>query len=251
MILDNIANPAALKNLTPQELQDLCTELRSEIVNITAKNGGHLGANLGIIEIIVAAHYVFNCGEDKFIFDVGHQAYAHKLLTGRRGIMENLRSADGASGFPDPSESQYDHFIAGHASTSLSAALGIAKARDLSSSKFSVVSFLGDGSLSGGMIYEAMNNIGNIGNFVVILNDNKMSISESVGAMRRYLSKLLSSKGSLVIRKQISRLLDTFPPRTARVIERMIKHIVSALGVGNIFEEFGFHYIGQINGHDL
>jgi 1-deoxy-D-xylulose-5-phosphate synthase len=251
MILDNVTDPSTLKTLTTQDLQTLCAELRSEIISITAKNGGHLGSNLGIIEIIVAAHYVFSCGQDKFIFDVGHQAYAHKLLTGRRGIMENLRSAGGASGFPDPGESQYDHFIAGHASTSLSAALGIAKARDLSNSKFSVVSFIGDGSLSGGMIYEAMNNIGNIGNFVVILNDNKMSISESVGAMRRYLSKLLSSKGSMIVRKRISRLLDALPSRTARVIERMLKHIVSAVGVGNIFEELGFHYIGPIDGHDL
>ncbi|MDR1609679.1 MAG: 1-deoxy-D-xylulose-5-phosphate synthase [Holosporales bacterium] len=251
MILDSITDPSILKTLTTQKLQTLCSELRSEIVNITAKNGGHLGSNLGIIEIIVAAHYVFNCGQDKFIFDVGHQAYAHKLLTGRRAIMKNLRSTGGASGFPDPGESQYDHFIAGHASTSLSAALGIAKARDLSNSKFSVVSFLGDGSLSGGMIYEAMNNVGDIGNFVVILNDNKMSISESVGAMRRYLSKLLSSKSSMIVRKRISRLLDALPSRSARVIEHMLRHVVSAVGVGNIFEEFGFHYVGPIDGHDL
>ncbi|MDR1365155.1 MAG: 1-deoxy-D-xylulose-5-phosphate synthase [Holosporales bacterium] len=251
MILDDITAPSALQGLTLKELRTLCSELRAEIIDITAKNGGHLGSNLGAVEIIVAAHYAFNCGVDKFVFDVGHQAYAHKLLTGRRELMKKLRNAGGASGFPDPSESQYDHFISGHASTSLSAALGIARARDLSNSQFSVVSFLGDGSLSGGMIYEAINNAEGVGNFVVILNDNEMSISESVGAMRRYLSKLLSSRGSLMFRKRISRLLSMLPSKMSRTIERVVKNAVSIMSGHNIFEEFGFQYIGPIDGHDL
>ncbi|MDR1333151.1 MAG: 1-deoxy-D-xylulose-5-phosphate synthase [Holosporales bacterium] len=251
MILDCVSDPASIKKLTIPELTTLCSELRAEIIEITAKNGGHLGSNLGAVEIIVAAHYVFNCPHDKFIFDIGHQAYTHKLLTGRRDIMQNLRSAGGASGFPDPCESGYDHFIAGHAATSLSASLGIARARDLNRDLFKVVSFLGDGALSNGMIYEAMNDMGSVRDFIVILNDNKMSISESVGAMRRYLSKLLSSRGSLAFRRYISKLLSMLPRKTARAIERVIKGAVSTIGGYNVFEEFGFQYIGPVDGHDL
>ena len=159
MILDSISKPSDIKSLTIAQLRELCDELRSEIIRITTNNGGHLGSNLGAIELIVAIHYVFDIEIDRLIFDVGHQAYAHKLLTGRRKLMENLRTENGASGFPDPKESEYDHFIAGHASTSMSASLGIAKARDLDGGTYKVISFLGDGSLSGGMVYEAMNNV--------------------------------------------------------------------------------------------
>ncbi|MDR1390939.1 MAG: 1-deoxy-D-xylulose-5-phosphate synthase [Holosporales bacterium] len=251
MILDGLSNPTDIKKLSLAELNDLCLELREEIIRVTSKNGGHLGSNLGAVEIIVAAHYVFNIEKDKFVFDVGHQAYAHKFLTGRKELMENLRSKGGASGFPDPAESKYDHFIAGHASTSLSAALGISKARDLKGENFKIISILGDGSLSGGMIYEAMNNLAGAGNFIVILNDNQMSISESVGSMRRYLSKLLAMRGSLAFRRRFSSMLSIFSPKTARKIEFFIKSIISAFRGGNIFEEFGFQYLGPIGGHDI
>ncbi|MBQ7524626.1 MAG: 1-deoxy-D-xylulose-5-phosphate synthase [Alphaproteobacteria bacterium] len=251
MILDAISKPSDLKRLSITQLKELCAELRNEIVRIVYKNGGHLGSNLGSVELIVAAHYVFDIECDKFIFDVGHQSYAHKLLTGRRELMENLRTVEGAAGFPDPSESKYDHFMAGHASTSLSAALGIAKARDLAGLNYKVLSILGDGSLSGGMIYEAMNNAAGTSNFIVILNDNQMSISESVGAMRRYLSKLLASRGGLSFRRMVSRLLSVLPRRLSKQIETFVKGIMSAIYSNNIFEEFGFQYIGAIDGHNL
>ncbi|MDR0630442.1 MAG: 1-deoxy-D-xylulose-5-phosphate synthase, partial [Holosporales bacterium] len=251
MILDSINQPSDLKKLSLSELISLCSELRSEIVSITSKNGGHLGANLGIVEITVAAHYVFNCPIDKILFDVGHQAYSHKLLTGRRELMKNLRTAKGASGFPDPTESNYDCFIAGHASTSVSAALGIAKARDHKGEKFKVISILGDGSLSGGMVYEAMNNIAGTKNFVIILNDNQMSISESVGAMRLYLSKLLRSKKGLILRKRFRQFLSTLPKGFAKFLEAFVKSCLSAIKGGNIFEELGIQYIGPIDGHNI
>lgn len=248
MILDSIANPSDLKKLDIAQLVKLCAELRSEIIRITAKNGGHLGSNLGAIELIVAIHYVFDIEIDRLIFDVGHQAYAHKLLTGRRKMMENLRKENGASGFPDPEESKYDHFIAGHASTSISAALGMAKARDLDERDYKIISLLGDGSLSGGMIYEAMNNVAGTKNFIVILNDNQMSISESVGAMKLYLAKLLASRGGLSFRKKISKSLALLPKKISRKIESLVKTIIQG---NNIFEEFGFQYVGVLDGHDL
>ena len=248
MILDKISKPFDLKNLSIVQLTELCAELRSEIIRITAKNGGHLGSNLGAIELIVAIHYVFDIEADRLIFDVGHQSYAHKLLTGRREIMENLRTEDGASGFPDPEESPYDHFIAGHASTSVSVALGMATARDLDGGCYKVISFLGDGSLSGGMVYEAMNNVAGTKNFIVILNDNQMSISESVGAMKLYLAKLLASRGGLSVRRLISKSLTFLPKRISRKIENCIKAVIQG---NNIFEEFGFQYIGVLDGHDL
>lgn len=251
MILDSISKPSDLKSLSIEQLETLCSELRTEIIRLVSKNGGHLGSNLGAIEIIVALYYVFDLDSDKLLFDVGHQAYAHKILSGRRDLMENLRHQNGASGFPEPNESKYDHFIAGHASNSLSAALGIAKARDLQKKDFKVVSIIGDGSLSGGMIYEAMNNVGKTGNFIVILNDNQMSISKSVGAMRGYLSKLLATKGAISFRKIFSNLLSSCPSTISQRIENFIKNTISAIKGGNIFEELGFQYIGPIDGHDL
>ena len=251
MILDSVLSPKDIKNLSIKELKLLCEELRTEIVRITEKNGGHLGANLGAIELIIASHYVFDAPLDKFVFDVGHQAYAHKLITGRRKIMENLRRENGASGFPDPIESKYDCFISGHASTSLSASMGIAISRDLKKENFNVITFLGDGSLSGGMIYEAMNNISNLKNFVVILNDNQMSISESVGSMKQYLASLLSSKKALYFRREIRRILSKLPKKISKFAENFMKHILYFLKGGTIFEELGFQYIGPIDGNDL
>ncbi|MDR1288854.1 MAG: 1-deoxy-D-xylulose-5-phosphate synthase [Holosporales bacterium] len=251
MILDSISLPSDLKSLSAAELSVVCSELRSEIIRITSLNGGHLGSNLGAVELIVAAHFVFDCPSDRFIFDVGHQAYSHKLLTGRRELMENLRKPGGASGFPDPSESLFDHFIAGHASTALSAAVGIAKARDLKELDFRVVSILGDGSMSGGMIYEAMNNSSGLKNFIVIINDNQMSISESVGSMRVYLSRLMRSKNYLTLRKKFRNFLNLMPGKFAKGLESIVKNSLAAIEGNNIFEELGFHYIGPVDGHNL
>lgn len=251
MMLDKIQTPKDLKNLSVQDLKKLCEELRSEIIRITSNNGGHLGSNLGIVEIVVAAHYVFDCPNDRFIFDVGHQSYAHKLLTGRRKLMENLRTSSGASGFCDPDESPFDSFISGHASTSLSAAVGFARARDLKKEKFSIISFLGDGSLSGGMIFEAMNNIENLKNFIVILNDNQMSISESVGTMHKYLTTLLSSKKALSLRRLLRKTLQRIPEGISKLFEKILKNTVYALKGQTIFEDLGFQYLGPVDGHDL
>lgn len=254
MILDRISSPSDIKKLSLPEIKILCRELRDEIIRITKKNGGHLGANLGSIELIVGSLYVFDCLHDRFIFDVGHQAYAYKLLTNRRDIMENLRQENGASGFINPEESEeYDHFISGHASNSLSASIGISVARNLDNKDFKVLTFLGDGSLSGGMIYEAMNNISSVKkNFIVLLNDNEMSISESVGSMRSYLSKLLSSKSYLAFRRGFGKYLSYLPDRVSKPLERLIKLLISFLkGHGTIFEEFGFQYIGPIDGNDI
>ncbi|MDR2598359.1 MAG: 1-deoxy-D-xylulose-5-phosphate synthase [Holosporales bacterium] len=251
MLLDSISSPLDLRALTLADLTALCAELRDEIIRITRLNGGHLGSNLGSIELIVAAHFVFECPTDRFIFDVGHQAYSHKLLTGRRKIMENLRKAGGASGFPDPSESVFDHFIAGHASTALSAAVGIAKARDLKKLNFRVISRLGDGSMSGGMVYEAMNNSSGLSNFIVILNDNQMSISESVGSMRTYLSRLMRSKKCLILRKRFRNFLNLMPTRFAKGLESVVRNSLAIIDGNNVFEELGFHYIGPVDGHNL
>lgn len=251
MILDSIANPRDIKNLSLQQLEILCDELRSEIIRITTKNGGHLGSNLGCLELTVAMHYVFDSPNDRIIFDVGHQSYAHKLLTGRREIMENLRCDGGASGFLNPKESDHDQFVSGHASTSMSAALGIAASRDLDGKDYSVITLIGDGSMSGGMSFEAMNNIGNAKKFVVILNDNQMSISETVGGMRKYLSKLLASKNILCVRKSIRSFLSKLPKKISTPIERVIKALILAIKGGTIFEEFGFQYIGPVDGHNL
>jgi 1-deoxy-D-xylulose-5-phosphate synthase len=251
MFLDSINSPTDLKKLSIDELSVLCDELRSEIISIISKNGGHLGSNLGIIELTIAMHYIFNAPIDRFIFDVGHQCYAHKLLTGRRNLMKNLRQEGGASGFIDPLESEYDCFISGHASTSISASLGIAKARDLNHQNFKVISIVGDGSISGGMIYEAINNIGSTKNFIVILNDNQMSISRTVGGMSKYLSKLLSSKKMLSVRGYISSVLRRMPEKMASIIENFIKNCIGAVNGSNIFENLGFQYIGPIDGHNL
>ncbi|MDR3031450.1 MAG: 1-deoxy-D-xylulose-5-phosphate synthase [Holosporales bacterium] len=251
MILDFISSPDDLRKLSVKQLILLCSELRSEIIRITSNNGGHLGSNLGIVEITAAVHYIFDCPKDKLIFDVGHQSYAHKLLTGRRKLMEDLRSFPGASGFPDPKESEYDSFISGHASTSLSAAIGLAKARDINGEDFKILSIIGDGSLSGGMVYEAMNNTDNLKNFIVILNDNQMSISESVGAMRKYLTGLLSSKSGLHFRKVFRGFLSQLPNNLSKCIEKFAKNFMYAIKGGTIFEELGFQYIGPIDGHDI
>lgn len=251
MILDQVHIPADIRDMPLSDLKSLCSEIRSEIIRLTHKNGGHLGSNLGVIELTVAIHYVFNTPIDKLLFDVGHQAYTHKLITGRRMLMEKLREADGASGFTDPLESEYDSFISGHASTALSAALGIAKARDLEHHRFKVITLMGDGSMSGGLAYEAINNLNSINDFIIILNDNQMSISKTVGGMRKYLTKLLSSRKMLYARKLFRRILNKLPNKLSKPIENFIKHLMYTLNGGTIFEDLGIQYIGPIDGHNL
>jgi 1-deoxy-D-xylulose-5-phosphate synthase len=251
VLLDSIDSPGDLKNLSMPDLQKLCEELRNEIIRITYKNGGHLGSNLGVVELTVALHYVFESPKDKLILDVGHQAYAHKILTGRKDLMENMRTEAGASGFLDPEESEHDAFIAGHASTAMSAALGIAKARDLQDRNFKVISIVGDGSMSGGMAFEALNNIGCTKDFIVILNDNQMSISKTVGSLSIYLSKLLSSKGALSIRRRIRKFLDRLPKKISLIIERIVKNSIFVIRGRTIFEDFGLQYVGPIDGNNL
>lgn len=247
MLMD-IIEPNYVKSLSVVQLKKLCDEIRNEIIDITSKNGGHLGSNLGAVEIILAMHYVFNCPIDKFIFDVGHQCYAHKFLTGRCQLMKQLKKDGGTTGFPNRDESKYDAFIAGHASTSLSAAIGIAAARDLQRQDFNVISLVGDGSLSGGMIYEALNNIGKRKNFIIILNDNGMSISTSVGAIQKYLSRLLSSKFGIILRNKTKYLLQLL---RLNFIAKVLRKLVSACFQSNLFEDFGLQYIGVIDGHNI
>lgn len=251
MILDKVKTPKDIRSMSISELKLLCGEIRSEIIRLTYKNGGHLGSNLGVVELTIALHCVFNTPIDKLIFDVGHQSYTHKLITGRRALMENLRNVEGASGFTDPLESEYDSFISGHGSTSLSVALGLAKARDLSQEEFKVITMIGDGSMSGGMVYEAINNFGSINDFIIILNDNQMSISETVGGMRKYLTRLLSSKNILHARKLLRKMLNKAPKTISKFIERFIKNSLYAFKDANLFEILGVQYIGPIDGHDL
>ncbi|MDR1488416.1 MAG: 1-deoxy-D-xylulose-5-phosphate synthase [Holosporales bacterium] len=252
MVWDSINSPSDLKNLSISELEQVCDELRTEIVRLTYKNGGHLGSNLGAIELIVALHYVFDSPLDKFVFDVGHQTYAHKILTGRKEVMENLRSESGASGFIDPDESLHDHFISGHAGNAISAALGIAKANELDNNNLSsVISIIGDGSISCGMTYEALNNIGNAKNFIIILNDNQMSISKTVGNMNLYLNRLFSSQKMLLFRQKTRYFLDKLPKKMSVSIEKFIKNIIFTAKGKTIFEDFGLQYVGPIDGHNL
>src|SRR5271163_2287274 len=194
-LLDRVDDPAALRGLPRGELRQLADELRQELVDVVSVTGGHLGAGLGVVELTVALHYVFNTPEDKLIWDVGHQAYPHKILTGRRSRMRTLRQGGGLSGFTKRSESEYDPFGAAHSSTSISAGLGMAVARDLTGGKNNVIAVIGDGAMSAGMAYEAMNNAGaNKNRLIVILNDNDMSIAPPVGAMSAYLARLVSSQ---------------------------------------------------------
>lgn len=245
MILE--LDPKDLKSLNIQDLKALCNEIRDEVIKIVSKTGGHLGANLGVVELSVALHYVFNTPTDKIIFDIGHQSYPHKLLTGRKHLMKNLRQPNGASGFTKRDESEYDHFGAGHSSTSISAALGFAVARDLKALEHNVVAVIGDGAMSAGMAYEAMNNCQNK-KMIVILNDNDMSIAKPVGAMSTYLTKLLSSKSYHSIRNMAKEML---PKTLENIARKMEEHAKGMLTGGTLFECLGFYYLGPIDGHDI
>ena len=251
-LLDRILVPNDLKNLSADQLKQLANELRAETVDAVAKTGGHLGAGLGVIELTVALHYVFDTPSDRLIWDVGHQSYPHKILTGRRDRIRTLRQGGGLSGFTKRAESDYDPFGAAHSSTSISAALGMAVARDLEGKKNNVVAVIGDGAMSAGMAYEAMNNAGARNErLVVILNDNDMSIAPPVGAMSAYLARLISGKTYRTLRdigKQLAEHLPKFFGEKAGRAEEFARGFWTG---GTLFEELGFYYVGPIDGHNL
>ena len=251
-LLDRVHFPSDLKNLSTEQLKQLAGELRDETIDAVAKTGGHLGAGLGVVELTVALHYVFDTPADKLIWDVGHQAYPHKILTGRRDRIRTLRQGGGLSGFTKRAESEYDPFGAAHSSTSISAALGMAVARDLDGKKHNVVAVIGDGAMSAGMAYEAMNNAGARNErLVVILNDNDMSIAPPVGAMSAYLARLISGKTYRTLRdigKQLARHLPKFFEEKAGRAEEFARGFWTG---GTLFEELGFYYVGPIDGHNL
>ena len=251
-LLDRILFPNDLKNLSADQLKQLADELRTETVDAVAKTGGHLGAGLGVIELTVALHYVFDTPSDRLIWDVGHQSYPHKILTGRRDRIRTLRQGGGLSGFTKRAESDYDPFGAAHSSTSISAALGMAVARDLEGKKNNVVAVIGDGAMSAGMAYEAMNNAGARNErLIVILNDNDMSIAPPVGAMSAYLARLISGKTYRTLRdigKQLAQHLPKFFGEKAGRAEEFARGFWTG---GTLFEELGFYYVGPIDGHNL
>lgn len=252
-LLDGVDCPADTRAFTPEQLRQLADEVRQEMIEAVSITGGHLGAGLGVVELTVALHHVFQTPVDKLIWDVGHQCYPHKILTGRKERIRTLRQGGGLSGFTKRSESEYDPFGAGHSSTSISAGLGMAVGRDLKGEDFNVIAVIGDGAMSAGMVYEAMNNAGSMDSrLVVILNDNDMSIAPPVGAMSAYLSRLLSSRPYLSIRHFAKDLAAMLPPpleRAAKRAEEYARGFVS--GGGTLFEELGFYYVGPIDGHNF
>lgn len=254
-VLNRINLPQDLKPLSLAELHQLASDIREVLINSVASCGGHLAANLGVVELTIALHYVFDTPHDKIIWDVGHQSYAHKILTGRKNQMHNLRQFGGISGFPKIEESDYDVFNTGHSSTSISAALGMALARDIQKQKFSVVAVTGDGAMTGGMTYEALNHAGNEGrDMIVILNDNEMSISRNVGAMSGYLNRLRTDPSYTRTKEDVEKVLTKIPgigPNIARAAGRLKDSVKYLMVPGIWFEELGFTYIGPVNGHEL
>ncbi|MDR3533076.1 MAG: 1-deoxy-D-xylulose-5-phosphate synthase [Rhodopila sp.] len=269
-LLDRIRFPADLRNFSPEQLRELADEVRAETVDAVSVTGGHLGASLGVVELTVAIHAIFDTPGDRLIWDVGHQAYPHKILTGRRDRIRTLRQGGGLSGFTKRSESEYDPFGAAHSSTSISAGLGMAVARDLKSARYAaasdaeraeqglarddrnVICVIGDGAMSAGMAYEAMNNAGALrSRLIVILNDNDMSIAPPVGAMSAYLSRLMSSRSFLSLRELAGRMAKRFPRGIERTARRAEEYARGILTGGTLFEELGFYYVGPIDGHNL
>ncbi len=250
-VLDMIEKPQDLRNIRRELLPDLAKEIRQKIVDVTAQTGGHLGSSLGTVELIIALHYCFDSPKDKFVWDTGHQAYAHKLLTGRRDRFHTLRQFGGVSGFPLRAESEHDHFGVGHASTSISAALGYACARDILKQDHRVVAVANDGSLTGGMAFEALQNAGILGtNLLVVLNDNQMFISHRVGAFGAFLAKLLTLGSVKRMEKKVERFLTRINFWGAYLL-RLARRIKVFLFPGVLFEEMGFGYIGPVDGHNL
>jgi len=252
-LLDRVRFPADLRNFSAEQLRQLADELRAETIDVVSQTGGHLGASLGVVELTVAVHAVFDTPRDRLIWDVGHQAYPHKILTGRRDRIRTLRQGGGLSGFTRRSESEYDPFGAAHSSTSISAGLGMAVARELKGEHDRhVVCVIGDGAMSAGMAYEAMNNAGATrAKLIVILNDNDMSIAPPVGAMSAYLSRLISSRPFMGMRDVMARLAKRFPRPIERAARRADEFARGLLTGGTLFEELGFYYVGPIDGHDI
>ena len=251
LLLEKIQSPADVRRLSRPELQQLATELRDFLLNSVAQTGGHLSSNLGTVELTIALHHVFNTPHDRLVWDVGHQTYPHKILTGRRDRMHSLRQIDGISGFPRRVESEYDTFGTAHSSTSISAALGMAVAARQKGEDRKAVAIIGDGAMSAGMAFEALNN-GGVANadLLVILNDNDMSISPPVGALNRYLARLMSGKFYAAARDTAKNVLKNAPP-LFELARRFEEHAKGMVVPGTIFEEFGFNYVGPIDGHDL
>src|ERR1700687_867249 len=251
-LLDAIKEPGDLRRLNEHELRKVADELRAETISAVSVTGGHLGAGLGVVELTVALHYVFDTPRDKLIWDVGHQAYPHKILTNRRDRIRTLRMGGGLSGFTKRAESEYDTFGAGHSSTSISAGLGMAVARDLEGKAHNVIAVIGDGAMLAGMAYEAMNNAGAMDSrLIVILNDNDMSIAPPVGAMSAYLSRLLSGRTYLSLREIGKQLADRLPKFFQQRAVRAEEYARGFITGGTLFEELGFYYVGPIDGHNL
>ncbi|UFN49871.1 1-deoxy-D-xylulose-5-phosphate synthase [Roseomonas sp. OT10] len=251
-LLDRVRVPSDLRNFSGEQLRQVADELRAETIDAVSTTGGHLGASLGVVELTVALHAVFDTPRDRLIWDVGHQAYPHKILTGRRDRIRTLRQPGGLSGFTRRSESEYDPFGAAHSSTSISAGLGMAVARDLKGDDRQVIAVIGDGAMSAGMAYEAMNNAGAMkSRLIVVLNDNDMSIAPPVGALSAYLSRTISSRPFLSVREVMARVAKRFPAPLAKAAERADEYARGMLTGGTLFEELGFYYVGPIDGHDL
>lgn len=254
-LLDKINSPLDLKGRSLKELKQLAQELRVEVIQTVAKNGGHLASNLGVVELTLALHTVLDMPSDKILWDVGHQSYVHKLLTGRRDRFSTLRQWGGLSGFPKADESPYDLFTTGHSSTSISSALGLAKARDLQGEKFNIVSIIGDGSLTGGLAFEALNQAGQMKtNFIVILNDNEMSISANVGALSTYLSRLRMHPRIYRLKEWLEDAISHIPrlgTKAVRYLEKLEDSLTYLFIPGILFEELGFTYLGPIDGHNI
>lgn len=250
-LLESINSPEDLRKLSRKELLELARQLRAFLINSVAQTGGHLSSNLGVVELTIALHYVFNTPEDRVVWDVGHQTYPHKILTGRREAMSGLRKPGGIAGFPRRDESIYDTFGTGHSSTSISAALGMAVAAQKTGSNRHSIAIIGDGAMTAGMAFEALNNAGAMdANILVILNDNDMSISPNVGALTNYLAKLLSGPLYTSMRRSGEKVLGVVPP-VREFAKRAEEHVKGMVTPGTLFEEFGFNYIGPIDGHDI
>ena len=245
-LLESIQTPKDIKSFSPEQLETLVAELRTRIIETVSRNGGHLASPLGVVELTVALHYVYDIPEDKLIWDVGHQCYAHKLLTGRAAKFDRLRKQNGISGYPKITESIYDCFGTGHSSTSISAALGMAIARDRLGLEHHVVSLIGDGAMTGGMAFEALNHAGHLGlNMLVILNDNEMSISRNVGALARYFNRIITAapykRAKQDVGSYVKALVGDRMTRTIQDIEKSVKGFITK---GSLFQDFGFNYIG-------
>jgi len=251
-LLDTVRDPADIRGFNAEQLEQLAEELRADTVRSVSITGGHLGASLGVVELTVALHHVFETPADRLIWDVGHQCYPHKILTGRRERMNTLRQGGGLAGFTKRTESQYDPFGAGHSSTSISAGLGMAVARDLMGGDNHVICVIGDGSMTAGMAYEAMNNAGSMdARLIVILNDNDMSIAPPVGALSAYLSRLISSKQFRSVRHFAKELAAKFPRQIEEAASKVDEYARGMVTGGTLFEELGFYYVGPIDGHNL